>query len=55
MGVPISFLVEVLKDIEVELRITNCNNNSKALRLNHVIILLHFVVRRSIGLSKNSV
>jgi hypothetical protein len=38
--IPNSSLIEVLKDIKVELRITNCHNSSKVLLLNHTVILL---------------
>jgi hypothetical protein len=51
----VGFLIKVLKDIEVESRITNGSRNSEVLRLNHVVILLHFIVRRCASLSKNSI
>ena len=40
----ISILVKVQKDIKVESRITNHSRDSKVLLLNHVVILLYFVV-----------
>ena len=45
-------LVKVLEHIKVELRIANCSYNSEVLSLNHVIILLHLIVRRCDGTYK---
>jgi hypothetical protein len=55
MCIPISFLIQALEDIKVELRITNRCRDSEVLRLNLIVVFLHFVVYKGTGLFKNSI